>query len=149
MFLKIINYLRLYLAKNKNKKYILHHKEKGLWRIQACKDFSDVKKGDFGGLIQKEDNLSHYNNCWIYDNSMVFDSSQVYHNAKILQQSIISNNSLVFNNSVIRDNSIIKNNSQILGNSIISKQIIDYQKIYNNNNIDFKQHLLDFAEIFL
>ena len=47
---------RLDIVQKQGKKYILHHKEKGLWRIQACKDFSDVKKGDFGGLIQKEDN---------------------------------------------------------------------------------------------
>ena len=47
---------RLDIVQKQGKKYILHHKEKDLWRIQACKDFSDVKKGDFGGLIQKEDN---------------------------------------------------------------------------------------------
>lgn len=30
-----------------------------LHRIQAVRDFSNVKKGDLGGLIEKEDNLSH------------------------------------------------------------------------------------------
>lgn len=29
-----------------------------LYRIEALKDFSDVKKGDKGGFLEKEDNLS-------------------------------------------------------------------------------------------
>lgn len=33
--------------------YILH-------RIKAIRSFSDVKKGDLGGWIEKESNLSHY-----------------------------------------------------------------------------------------
>ena len=35
---------RLDEAEKQGKKYILHHKERGFWRIQACKNFSDVKK---------------------------------------------------------------------------------------------------------
>ena len=31
---------------------------KTLYRIEALRDFSDVKKGDKCGLIEKEDNLS-------------------------------------------------------------------------------------------
>ena len=36
-----------------------------LYRIEALKDFGNVKKGDKGGFIEKEDNLSQYRNCWI------------------------------------------------------------------------------------
>ena len=39
-----------------------------LHRIQALKDFGDVKKGDFGGWVEKEENLSQEGNCWIYEN---------------------------------------------------------------------------------
>ena len=38
-----------------------------LHRIRVTKDFSDVKAGDFGGLIQDESNLSQEGDCWIYD----------------------------------------------------------------------------------
>ena len=43
-----------------------------LYRIKALKDFSDVKKGDFGGYVQQESNLSQFGNSWIYDNAWVF-----------------------------------------------------------------------------
>lgn len=35
----------------------------GLLRIIALKDFSNVKKGDRGGLIKSEYNLSQEGNC--------------------------------------------------------------------------------------
>ena len=60
------------LAQKQGKKYILHHKDRfGLWRIQACKDFINkstgkkIRKGDGGGLIKSEKNLSHEGSCWV------------------------------------------------------------------------------------
>ena len=40
--------------------WLLTHK---LHRIKALKDFGDVKKGDLGGWIEKESNLSQDGNC--------------------------------------------------------------------------------------
>lgn len=41
-----------------------------LYRIQALKDFGTpfgtVRKGDLGGYIAKESNLSHEGQCWVY-----------------------------------------------------------------------------------
>lgn len=45
---------------------------KTLYRIEALKDFSNVKKGDKGGFIEKEENLSHLGNAWVYDDAKVF-----------------------------------------------------------------------------
>lgn len=52
-----------------------------LYRIKALKDFSDVKKGDFGGYIQRERNLSQLGKAWIYDNAKVFNEACVYGDA--------------------------------------------------------------------
>jgi len=70
-------------AEREGKKYILYRKEHGLWRIRACKDFSDVKKGDIGGLIETEDNLSQEGNCWVYGNGEVYDHAMVFGDAKV------------------------------------------------------------------
>ena len=45
---------------------------KFLHRIEALRDFGDVKKGDKGGFIEKEENLSQYGDCWVYDDAKVF-----------------------------------------------------------------------------
>ena len=54
-----------------------------LYRIEALRDFGDVKKGDKGGFIEKEDNLSQSDNCWVYGNAKVCDKAMVYNNAKV------------------------------------------------------------------
>ena len=43
-----------------------------LYRIKALKDFNYVYKGDLGGFIESEENLSQEGNCWVYDDSIVF-----------------------------------------------------------------------------
>lgn len=45
---------------------------KTLYRIEALRDFSNIKKGDLGGYVEKENNLSHNGCCWIYDNAKVY-----------------------------------------------------------------------------
>lgn len=42
-----------------------------LHRIKALRDFGNVKKGDIGGWIECEDNLSHDDDCWVYGNATV------------------------------------------------------------------------------
>ena len=36
-----------------------------LFRIKATTDFGDVEKGELGGYIEKEENLSHYGDAWV------------------------------------------------------------------------------------
>ena len=42
-----------------------------LRRIKSLIDFSDVKKGELGGFIEKEENLSHSGNAWVYGDANV------------------------------------------------------------------------------
>ena len=64
------------------KKYILTEeaKEVGghiLHRIQAMRDFGGVQKGDLGGWVESEENLSHDGDCWIFDNGRVSGNGKV------------------------------------------------------------------------
>jgi len=43
-----------------------------LFQIQALKDFGNVKKGELGGWIEKEDNLSQNGNAWVSGNARVY-----------------------------------------------------------------------------
>ncbi len=56
---------------------------KTLYRIEAVRDFENVKAGEKGGYIQSEDNLSQDGDCWIYDNALVRDSAEVSDNARV------------------------------------------------------------------
>ena len=89
----------------------IKHKGKVLRRIEALKDFADVKKGDKGGYVQSEENLSQEEDCWISDNAKVYD------NAKILGNSIIYGNALIYGNAKIYGNTEIKSDAKIENNT--------------------------------
>ena len=46
-----------------------------LHRIEALKDFGDVKAGDKGGWIEKEENLSHQGDAWVSGSARVSGSA--------------------------------------------------------------------------
>nr|DAJ70387.1 MAG TPA: Putative transferase, nesg, ydcK, Structural Genomics.38A [Caudoviricetes sp.] len=42
-----------------------------LHRINALRNFGNIKQGEIGGWIENEDNLSHCGDCWVYGNAIV------------------------------------------------------------------------------
>lgn len=42
-----------------------------LFRIKALVKFGDVKKGELGGFVEKEENLEHYGNARVHEYAMV------------------------------------------------------------------------------
>ena len=48
-----------------------------LYRIKSLIDFGDVKAGDLGGYVEKEENLSQSGDAWVYDNACVFGDACV------------------------------------------------------------------------
>ncbi len=76
---------------------------KTLYRIRAVRDFGSVKTGEFGGYIEKEENLSHFGNAWVsgnawvFDNARVYDDTWVYGNARVYGDAWVFGNAEVFN----------------------------------------------------
>ena len=54
---------------------------KKLFRIKALISFGNVREGNAGGWVEKEENLSHFGNAWVYDNAWVYGDAWVYGNA--------------------------------------------------------------------
>ena len=88
-----------------------------LYRIEAIKDFSDVKKGDKGGFVESEDNLSHDGYCWVYNDAKVFGNAQVYDNARVFDNTIVYDEAEIFGNAKIYGNTIIKGNAKVENDS--------------------------------
>lgn len=55
-----------------------------LYRIKALKDFSNVKKGDLGGWIEKEENLSQEENAWVYGDAKVYGDAEINEENRII-----------------------------------------------------------------
>lgn len=54
-----------------------------LFRIKALIEFGNVKAGELGGFVEKEENLSQDGNAWVYDNARVYGDACVYGDARV------------------------------------------------------------------
>lgn len=95
-----------------------------LHRIKALKDFSDVKAGDLGGWIEKEENLSQIGNAWIGGNAQVYDSVRVFGNAKVCD------NAKVFEAARVYGNAKVYCDAEVCGNEVIHNKADFYKNKY-------------------
>ena len=84
-----------------DKKYTLttesiSHFNKNSYRIKALVDFSDVKKGELGGFVEKEANLSHEGNAWVFGDAKVYGDARVYGNAWVYGDAEVYGDAKVF-----------------------------------------------------
>ena len=107
---------------------------KTLYRIEALRDFGDVKKGEKGGYVENEDNLSHYDNCWVYENAMVCGNAQVYDNAKIYGNAVVCDNAMVYNNAKVYDNVMVCDDGIVYGDAEVcgKAEVCDNAEICGN-----------------
>lgn len=100
-----------------NKTYFLH-------QLIAAKDFGNIKKGDLGGFIENEENLSQEGSCWVAQNACVFNRAKVVDNAYVCGASLIGDDSIVSGYSTITGSSKILNFSLIENTKVVSSVII-------------------------
>ena len=102
-----------------------------LYRIEALRDFGDVKKGDKGGFIEKEGNLSQSDNCWVYGNAKVCDKAMVYNNAKVYDNVMVFDNAMVYGNAKVSGNAIIHEDAKVYGDAKVSGNA----EVYDNGAV--------------
>lgn len=145
--------------------------EHTLHRIKALKDFYfreiTIYKGDLGGFIETEDNLSQEGNCWVSENALVYGNAKVYEdaqiwgdaevwdNAKVYGTVIIGENAKVYEDAKIYDNakvfctSFIHGNAQVYENAYIFNNALVYgnTKIHGNGHVCGNVDLCGDAEV--
>lgn len=72
------------MKKYKLTKKTIYHLGTKLYQIEALRDFGGVSKGDKGGYIEKEDNLSQDGNAWVFGNARVFGDARVFGELKLI-----------------------------------------------------------------
>lgn len=67
-----------------------------LHRIRTARDFGNIKKGELGGFIEKEENLSHNGNAWVCGNARVCGDAQVYSDARVYGNACVHGDAQVY-----------------------------------------------------
>ena len=132
------------------KKYELIPSDKqGLYRIKALKDFYDVKKGDIGGYVESENNLSQLGDCWIYDNAKVYDNAFVMGNARVEDNARVHNNAQVCDNAIVRDNVQVWDNARVCDNAkvFVNAQVCDNAIVRDDARVFVNAQIYDNAVV--
>lgn len=109
-----------------------------LYRIEALKDFANVKKGDKGGYIESEDNLSHIGNCWVYGEAYVYGDACVYDNAEVSGYAYVYGNALVHGSACVADNARVFGYAEVYGNAKVygDARVCGNAHVYDNACVD-------------
>lgn len=86
-------------------------------QIRALETFGEVKKGDIGGWIESEHNLSHRGNCWIFEHGMVWGNGRV-------EDEAIIEDGLVYESATIAGCARITDGATISGNAVIEDELV-------------------------
>ena len=90
-----------------------------LHRIKALRDFGNVKKGDIGGWIECEDNLSHGGDCWVYDKATVRGDATVRGEATVRDNATVWDNATVRGEATVRDNATVRGDATVWDNATV------------------------------
>lgn len=97
-----------------------------LYRIRALRDVMDhatgriaVRKGELGGYIQHEGNLSQEGSSWIYDDAKACGNARVSENARLGGHAILLGNARLCGEASASDHACILENANIRGHVVV------------------------------
>ena len=88
-----------------------------LFRIKALIEFGNVKAGELGGFVEKEENLSQDGNAWVYDSARVYDNARVYGDARVYGNACVCGDARVYSNACVCGNARVCDNARVYGNA--------------------------------
>lgn len=113
-----------------------------LYRIRALKNFGFVMKGDIGGWVESEENLSQRGTAWIGGDAIVCGNARVYGSALVLGLSSISNDARIYGqayvaSSMVYDHAKVHGKASVYGGSHIHGNANIYGKalLYRDSHI--------------
>ena len=129
---------------------------KTLYRIRAVRDFGSVKTGEFGGYIEKEENLSHFGNAWVYgdarvsENAWVYGDARVYGDAWAYGEVQVAGNAWVYGNARVSENAWVYGDARVYGNARVSENAWVYgnAKVYGDARVSGNAWVYGNAEVF-
>ena len=106
-------------------------------RIVCVEPFHIYKKGDLGGWVESEKNLSQFGKCWIADDAVV------YNNGYVGDDAWVGNNARVFDNASILENAYVGEDAKIFEYATIKglamvfgkAQVRNFAMVYGNAEI--------------
>jgi len=92
-----------------------------LHRIKALRSFGYVNKGELGGFVECEANLSHNGDCWVSGEATVLQNARVMNNAQIRDHARVLGNACISEHAVVIRNAWVNGDARVEGNARVSR----------------------------
>ena len=102
-----------------------------LFRIKALISFGNVKEGELGGYVEKEDNLSHSGNAWVYGDARVYGNAEVYGDARVYGNAEVYGNAWVYGDARVYGNAEVHGDARVYGNA----EVYGDARVYGNARV--------------
>lgn len=121
-----------------------------LHRIQAVKAFRNIEKGELGGYVESEDNLSQDGLAWIDSNAKVYDKARVFNNAQVVDDAQVYDTAVIGDNARVSGESVVRRNARVFGSTIVGEnaEISGEAKVYGQAIIRHRAHVYGDAEVY-
>jgi|SRR6185436_12877280 len=93
-----------------------------LFRIEAIINFGAIVKGDLGGYIENERNLSQIDEAWVFGKACVFDEARVFGEARVFDEARVFGEARVFDEARVSGKACVFGEAQVYGESRVSDE---------------------------
>ncbi len=90
-----------------------------LKRIRAVKDFGYVQRGELGGWIENEENLSQEGSAWVGEEAAVWGNARVEEHAHVRHQAKVYGNARIRGMGRVWNHADVSENAEVDGRAIV------------------------------
>lgn len=121
-----------------------------LYRIEALKDFGEIKKGDKGGFIESENNLAHDGDAWVSDDALVYDNARVYGNAHVYDHARVHGKCQVYGGASVYDGACVYGYTHVCGFACVYGDALVFNdaRVYGNAWVHGDARVFDNARVY-
>ena len=105
---------------------------KTLYRIEALIDFGIVKKGEIGGYVEKEKNLSQNGDAWVSGNARVSGNAWISGNAQVYGEAWVFGDARVSGRAQVYGDAWISGNAQVFGENRNAANVVDKSEAWDS-----------------
>ena len=102
-----------------------------LYRIESLIDQFYAKKGELGGWVESEKNLSQEGAAWISEDAEAFNNAVVRENARLMDNAKMYDNARAYGDAMITDNARITEDAEVCGEGLVQ----GYEVIRGKNKV--------------
>lgn len=124
--------------------------EGDLFRLRAVKDFAGVRKGDRGGLVEGEWNLSQDGTCWIGDDARVTGQARVSERAQVYGEARVCEYAMVYGQAQVGDGAWVFGSAAVTGQAWVygRAQVFGGACVYGGAEVTGRAQVYERARVY-